>query len=229
MRWIGEGTELYSVRVDLVAPDDDHRWVSTAADALVQRLPFDSGGPSTLVGVDQGLGHEGLPVVGLTFLLRASGFGDAARLAVATATAAGADPTDREVAGIRVLNPGSVGLPRTLGSASWMVIDSEHEDASAEHRSVEFDVQAFVDALHRRRHPNREFVASVLARGTFLDADCQPRKCRRCHAPGDKGRPADRSPARSVALQPRHPLVQIADSGSGGWQAAHRRQQRLLS
>lgn len=91
MRWIGEGTELYSVRVDLVAPDDDHRWVSTAADALVQRLPFDSGGPSTLVGVDQGLGHEGLPVVGLTFLLRASGFGDAARLAVATATVAGAD------------------------------------------------------------------------------------------------------------------------------------------
>lgn len=81
------------------------------------------------------------------------------------------DPTDREVAGIRVLNPGSVGLPRTLGSASWMVIDSEHEDAGAEHRSVEFDVQAVVDALHRRRHPNREFIASVLARGTFLEAD----------------------------------------------------------
>jgi hypothetical protein len=57
----------------------------------VQRLPFNSGGPSTLVGVDQGLGHEGLPVVGLTFPLRASGSGDAARLAVATATVAGVD------------------------------------------------------------------------------------------------------------------------------------------
>ena len=81
------------------------------------------------------------------------------------------DPTDREVSGIRVLNPGSVGLPRRTGSASWMLIDSRPNRAEVEHRSVEFDVPSVVDALYRRRHPNREFIASVLARGTFVDAD----------------------------------------------------------
>ena len=80
------------------------------------------------------------------------------------------DPTDRHVDGIRVLNPGSVGLPRTIGSASWMVIDSKPERTEIEHRSVEFDVAAVVDALHRRRHPNREFISSVLARGTFVES-----------------------------------------------------------
>lgn len=81
------------------------------------------------------------------------------------------EPTDRDVVGIRVLNPGSVGLPRTPGSASWMLIDSRPDRADVEHRSVEFDVQSVVDALHRRRHPNREFTSSVLVRGTFFAAD----------------------------------------------------------
>jgi predicted phosphodiesterase len=81
------------------------------------------------------------------------------------------DPTDREVAGVRVLNPGSVGLPRRVGLASWMLIDSGAERTDVEHRTVEFDVETVVDALHRRRHPNREFVSTVLARGTFRGAD----------------------------------------------------------
>jgi predicted phosphodiesterase len=81
------------------------------------------------------------------------------------------DPTDRQVDGIRVLNPGSVGLPRTLGSASWMVIDSDPDGSHVEHRSTEFDVDSVVDELRRRRHPNREFLASVLARGTFVESD----------------------------------------------------------
>jgi diadenosine tetraphosphatase ApaH/serine/threonine PP2A family protein phosphatase len=76
------------------------------------------------------------------------------------------DPTDREVGGCRVLNPGSVGLPRTIGAASWMLIDSRDDGATVEHRAVGFDVAAVVDALNRRRHPNREFIASVLYRGT---------------------------------------------------------------
>ncbi len=80
-------------------------------------------------------------------------------------------PTDREVSGIRVLNPGSVGLPRTPGSASWMLIDDQPDRAHVEHRSVDFDVRSVVDALHRRRHPNREFMTSVLAHGTFIQAD----------------------------------------------------------
>jgi predicted phosphodiesterase len=81
------------------------------------------------------------------------------------------DPTDREVGGCRVLNPGSVGLPRTIGAASWILIDSRDDGASVEHRAVGFDVAAVVDALYHRRHPNREFVASVLSRGTFVEND----------------------------------------------------------
>ena len=78
-------------------------------------------------------------------------------------------PTDRMVGDVRVLNPGSVGLPRRGGWASWMLIDSARDRTTVEHRSVAFDVASVVDALHRRRHPNREFIASVLARGTFID------------------------------------------------------------
>lgn len=80
------------------------------------------------------------------------------------------DPTDRHVDGIRVLNPGSVGLPRKIGGASWMIIDSKPDRTEVEHRSVGFDVAAVVEALHRRRHPNRDFISSVLARGTFAES-----------------------------------------------------------
>lgn len=96
MRWIGQGAQLYSVRVDLIAPDDSSRWVTPVADALKARLPFSNGTERALAGVDQGRGHEGSAVVGLTFLLRADDLGAAASLAVETARAAG---TDAGVAG----------------------------------------------------------------------------------------------------------------------------------
>lgn len=81
------------------------------------------------------------------------------------------DPTDRTVGDTRVLNPGSVGLPRTLGSARWMLVDSGEEGMRVDHRSVEFDVSDVVAALHRRRHPNREFISSVLVQGTFVESN----------------------------------------------------------
>lgn len=80
------------------------------------------------------------------------------------------DATDREIDGIRVLNPGSVGLPRTLGRASWMLIDSSSADTTLQMRTAEFDTSKVIESLDRRRHPNREFVASVLKRGTFVEA-----------------------------------------------------------
>jgi hypothetical protein len=91
VKWVGEGPELFSARVDLTAPDDDARWVRLVAASLMQRLPFSNGTGRALIGVDQGRGHEDAPVVGLTFLLRATDFAGAARLAVETAVAAGAD------------------------------------------------------------------------------------------------------------------------------------------
>lgn len=79
------------------------------------------------------------------------------------------EPTDRRIGAIRALNPGSVGLPRTLGRASWMLLDSSTAGVTVEHRTVPFDVDVVIETLNRRRHPNRDFVASVLARGTFIE------------------------------------------------------------
>ncbi len=79
------------------------------------------------------------------------------------------EPTDRRIGSIRALNPGSVGLPRTLGGASWMLLDSSPAGVTVEHRTVPFDVGTVIDTLNRRRHPNCEFVASILTRGTFVE------------------------------------------------------------
>lgn len=69
---------------------------------------------------------------------------------------------DRVAGGIRALNPGSTGLPRTCGTANWLLLEDDGDNLTVEHRRVPFDVEAVVADLRRRRHPNAEFVASVL-------------------------------------------------------------------
>src|SRR5688500_18285354 len=61
----GVGSELWRVRVDLFAEDDDGRRVSAAAAALRAVLVDDDGDPVHAdVGADQGLGVTTRPVVG---------------------------------------------------------------------------------------------------------------------------------------------------------------------
>ena len=69
------------------------------------------------------------------------------------------------VNGMRVLNPGSTGLPKRTREASWMVIDADEGGVRVEHRRVPFDTEAVVADLHARRHPCANFVESIL-RGT---------------------------------------------------------------
>ncbi|HEY3866804.1 MAG TPA: metallophosphoesterase family protein [Actinocrinis sp.] len=69
---------------------------------------------------------------------------------------------DRLVDGVRALNPGSVGMPRTCGTAGWLLIEDDGDAPVVTHRCVSFDVDAVVTDLNRRRHPNAEFVGSVL-------------------------------------------------------------------
>jgi predicted phosphodiesterase len=69
---------------------------------------------------------------------------------------------DRFVRGVRALNPGSAGLPRTCGAASWLLLEDVGAGLAVTHRNVPYDVEAVVSDLHRRRHPNAEFVASIL-------------------------------------------------------------------
>jgi putative phosphoesterase len=70
--------------------------------------------------------------------------------------------TDRFVDGIRALNPGSAGMPRTRGTAGWLLLEDDGDALAVTQRSAPFDVDAVVSDLRRRRHPNAEFVASIL-------------------------------------------------------------------
>ena len=70
--------------------------------------------------------------------------------------------TDRLVDGIRVLNPGSTGMPRATGAATWILLDDAEGTLSVTHRSVPFDTAAISRDLRARRHPNAAYFSSVL-------------------------------------------------------------------
>jgi predicted phosphodiesterase len=84
-------------------------------------------------------------------------------------------PDDRLVGQVRALNPGSAGLPRRPGEASWLVLDfgagprlTGHHGSGAislraDHRTVSFDVDAVVGDLRARLHPNAEFLEAILS------------------------------------------------------------------
>jgi predicted phosphodiesterase len=70
-------------------------------------------------------------------------------------------PTDRRVAGIRAVNGGSVSNPITDDlRAGYVIIDADRHGHRLEHRRVEYDRDAFLRALQRSGHPEREYIAS---------------------------------------------------------------------
>jgi predicted phosphodiesterase len=71
--------------------------------------------------------------------------------------------TDRVIGGIRALNPGSTGLPRSHGMANWLLVDDDDGRLAVTHRGVPYDAGAVAADLRRRRHPNAEFITSILA------------------------------------------------------------------
>jgi predicted phosphodiesterase len=74
--------------------------------------------------------------------------------------------TDRVVGGIRALNPGSTGMSKSRGQTSWLYLeDTGDGDLTVEQRDVPFDVDAVVSDLRRRRHPNTDYMTSVLTGG----------------------------------------------------------------
>jgi Calcineurin-like phosphoesterase superfamily domain len=70
--------------------------------------------------------------------------------------------TDRIIDGIRALNPGSAGMPRTCGAAGWLLLEDDGDGLAITYRSAPFDVDAVTSDLRRRHHPNAEFVTSIL-------------------------------------------------------------------
>lgn len=73
-------------------------------------------------------------------------------------------PTDRVVDGVRLVNGGSVGLPRRATGACWLFIDADASHLDVQRRVVAFDTEAVVADLHGRRHPGATFVSSILRR-----------------------------------------------------------------
>jgi predicted phosphodiesterase len=70
--------------------------------------------------------------------------------------------TDRVIDGIRALNPGSTGLPRTHGIANWLLVEDDGDQLGVTQRGVPYDAGAVVADLRQRRHPGADFVASLL-------------------------------------------------------------------
>ena len=90
MGLIGTDTNLWRVRVDLFAVDDDGRRVGGAVADLRGLLQDDGRVTNAEVAGDQGLGVTGRPVVGLLFWVGADDVGEAAMTAVQAARRAGA-------------------------------------------------------------------------------------------------------------------------------------------
>lgn len=70
-------------------------------------------------------------------------------------------PTDRIVAGGRVVNGGSVSNPITDDlRAAYLVVHADMHGHSIEHRRVVYDQKAFLDRLRESHHPQPDYIAS---------------------------------------------------------------------
>jgi len=90
MSSVGHGLNLWHVRVDLIAPDADGWRVEPTAEALAVLLTQPDSGDRLATSIDQGIGVEGQPVLGLSFWVWADDVGAAATRALQTAISAGA-------------------------------------------------------------------------------------------------------------------------------------------
>jgi hypothetical protein len=93
MRIVGQGAELWRVRVELFADDDSVHRVGACALSLEGLLPEDDGetlpGIGADHGVDQGIGDAARPVIAFLFWVHADDLGRAATSAVEFARVAG--------------------------------------------------------------------------------------------------------------------------------------------
>ena len=72
------------------------------------------------------------------------------------------DPTNRRLAGLLVLNPGSVGVPMRKGRASWMLLEADSGGARAQCRETPYDATSVVRDLHQRGYPNAAWMETNL-------------------------------------------------------------------
>ena len=70
-------------------------------------------------------------------------------------------PVDRQVAGVRVLNPGSVSNPSAMDlRASYALVEADASGYTVAQRRVAYDLAAVIAAVERSRHPSADFINS---------------------------------------------------------------------
>lgn len=88
VRWIGDGQELWYVRVELFVEGDSAGLVGPAWTALTDLLSGDDDDDGAGPATDEGTGMAEWPVVGVVFHVKADNVADAAQLAIDTASKA---------------------------------------------------------------------------------------------------------------------------------------------
>ncbi|MEJ7690227.1 MAG: metallophosphoesterase family protein [Nocardioidaceae bacterium] len=74
-------------------------------------------------------------------------------------------PLERTVAGIRVVNVGSVSLPFTSERrAMWTLLDADEAGVTLERRFADYDMDAVAMALDSEHHPDAEWLKAKLFR-----------------------------------------------------------------
>lgn len=72
-------------------------------------------------------------------------------------------PMDRTVAGVRVVNVGSVSLPFTVDRrAMWTLLDADEAGFSVESRFADYDITAVATALDVEHHPSADWLKEKL-------------------------------------------------------------------
>jgi predicted phosphodiesterase len=72
-------------------------------------------------------------------------------------------PFDRVVDGVRLVNPGSVSNPFPPDlRASYAILSGDSRGYSIEHRRVDYDRQAIIDAMRRVAHPSEAYITRFM-------------------------------------------------------------------
>lgn len=72
-------------------------------------------------------------------------------------------PMDRTVAGVRVVNVGSVSLPSTTDRrAMWTLLDADEAAFTIEHHFAAYDINAVASALDAAHHPSGDWLKAKL-------------------------------------------------------------------
>jgi hypothetical protein len=72
-------------------------------------------------------------------------------------------PQDRQVNGVRMVNPGSVSNPFPPDlRASYILLEADEHGYRLEHRRVDYNHEAVIEELQRTRHPGADYIVRFM-------------------------------------------------------------------